>query len=337
MHRSYILRTQVGNHPVESSEHKIVYQPAFTKAHLMFGRMDIDVYQRRIKLQIEHIGRMTAVKEHILIGLTYRMGNHLVTDDTAIDKEILLICLRTGKGRQAHPAPKPQPRGFRHHIQRHRFVDKALAEQLCKTLFTCLLTGCRSQLMNHLAVMTQTEADVVTAQGQPLDHLFKMTKLGFLGLKKLAPRGGVEEQIPHFHGGAGRMGCRYHFGRHVTTLRRHGPSIVLIRRARRQRQTRHRAYTGQRLTAKAQAADGFKIFQRSDLGGGMTTQGQRQIRLIDAATVIAQADQLDATLLGIQLDAIRSRVQAVFQQLLDHGSGPFNNLAGRNLVSQLRR
>ena len=70
-----------------------MHQTAITEAHLVLGRVHIDIDYCRIKLQIEHKHWMTTMKQHIAICLTYRVSNQAVTHDTAIDEEVLLICL----------------------------------------------------------------------------------------------------------------------------------------------------------------------------------------------------------------------------------------------------
>ncbi len=68
----------------------------------------------------------------------------------------------------------------------------------------------------------------------------------------------------------------------------------------------------------------------------MARQGQGQVVRRDAATVITDAQQLDATLLDLDVDPPGASVQAVLQQLLGHRSRTLDHLAGGNLVGQPR-
>ncbi len=68
----------------------------------------------------------------------------------------------------------------------------------------------------------------------------------------------------------------------------------------------------------------------------MSRQGQRQFILVDAAAVVTHPDALPAALLDIDLDAAGTGIQAVLQQFLDHGRRPLDDLAGGDLVDQLR-
>ena len=74
----------------------------------MFGRVDIDVYPIRWKLQIENVNRMTTMKHHIAIGLTDRVTHQLVADRTSVDVKVLLIHLPPVVMGQAHPAKHTQ-------------------------------------------------------------------------------------------------------------------------------------------------------------------------------------------------------------------------------------
>ena len=101
-----------------------------------------------------------------------------------------------------------------------------------------------------------------------------------------------------------------------------------------QRQARHGANTGQCFTAKAQAADPLQIFQGGNFTGGVAGQGQGQILRRHTATVIANAYQLAAAGLHIDIHPGGTRVQAVLQHFLHHGSGALYHFASGNLVGQ---
>src|SRR3546814_19371722 len=48
-------------------------QPAVTKTHFVFGRVHIDIDPALIDLQTQHETRMTAVVQHIGIGMAHRV------------------------------------------------------------------------------------------------------------------------------------------------------------------------------------------------------------------------------------------------------------------------
>ena len=89
--------------PVQGTKDEIVDLASLAEADLVLGGMDIDVHQHRRELQIEQVGRMTAMVQHILIGLTYRMAHQLVPNHAAVDVKELQIRLTAGEAGARHP------------------------------------------------------------------------------------------------------------------------------------------------------------------------------------------------------------------------------------------
>ena len=198
------------------------------------------------------------------------------------------------------------------------------------------LIGGLMQTQHGLAVMAQMEGHVETGQGQALDHFLQVIEFGFLGLEKLASRRRIEKQVAHLHRSAHRMRRRLHPRLHVAAFGFHLPGLLGAFRTRGQGQTRHRADGGQGLATKAQAHHLFQVFQLADLAGGMAGQGQGQVVSGDTTAIVAHLEQLDTALLNFHFDTTGARVQAVFQQLLDHRSRPLDHFSGGNLVGQPR-
>jgi hypothetical protein len=108
-----------------------------------------------------------------------------------------------------------------------------------------------------------------------------------------------------------------------------------MRRPGAQRQSRNRRNTRQRLTAKTQRGDGFKVIQTRYLAGRVARQRQFDLVLIDALAIVPDTHQLLATGYDVNLNGLRARVETVFDQLLDDRSRPLNDLAGGNLINQM--
>ena len=192
------------------------------------------------------------------------------------------------------------------------------------------------QAENGLAVVAQVESHVEAGQRQALDDFLKVIEFGLFGLEEFAPRRGVEEQVAHFHRRTDGMCRRLDPRRHVATLGFYLPGLLGAAGAGRQGQARHGADGGQGLTAKAQTHHPLKVFQVANLAGGVTREGQRQIIRGNAAAVVTHAQQLDAALLHIDIDAFGTGVDAVLQQFLDHRCRALDHLARRNLVGKAR-
>ena len=54
-------------------------------------------------------------------------------------------------------------------------------------------------------------------------------------------------------------------------------------------------------------------------------------------SVVAHSDARDSTALELDLDAVRSRVERVFDELFDDGRGPLDDFAGGDPVNDLAR
>ena len=66
----------------------------------------------------------------------------------------------------------------------------------------------------------------------------------------------------------------------------------------------------------------------------MGSNCQGQVIGFNARTIITHANQACAALLDIDFDASRPRIQAVFDQFLDHRRRSFDHLAGSDLIDQ---
>ena len=183
------------------------------------------------------------------------------------------------------------------------------------------------------AIVHQHERHILTHQCESLNDLFQMTELGLVGPQELAPGRGVVEEIAHRDHRAAGQGRRTH----LLLLADHLPGQIRAAGARRQGQTRHRGNRRQRLAAKTHAGDALEVFQRSQFAGRVARQCQRKVISVDPGPVVNDADQLDPALFDIDLHPPCTRIQAVFDQLLDHGSRTLHHLAGGDLVDELGR
>ena len=68
----------------------------------------------------------------------------------------------------------------------------------------------------------------------------------------------------------------------------------------------------------------------------MPLHAQLRVLPTHAGPVVADPDEAAAAVLQIDLDAFRAGVQRVLDQLLDHGSGALDDLAGGDLIGERR-
>ena len=78
---------------MQAAKQEVMHHARLAEPHFHLGRMGVDVDPRRVQFQIEHIDRMPAVIQHVLIGLPNRDADQFVPHQSAIDVEKLMIGL----------------------------------------------------------------------------------------------------------------------------------------------------------------------------------------------------------------------------------------------------
>ena len=63
-----------------------MHWPAVPETHFMLGRMRINVDQRRIHIQVQHIGWLARMEKYVAIGLLYSTDNNAVANSPTIEK-----------------------------------------------------------------------------------------------------------------------------------------------------------------------------------------------------------------------------------------------------------
>jgi len=309
--------------------------PTLPEPDLLFGGVHVDVHQQGWQIQIEHIGRVTAVMEYVLKGLAHGVGHQLVPHQAAVDIEELQIRLAAGEGGGRHPAPEGQTHGRLRHPQ--GMVQKSFSCQLRQAVPHPPFSGCGRQVEEEPTVVTDQKAGLGPGQGDAPDQLLDMAQLRLLRAQEFAPRRGVVEEIADLDAGAFGMGDGFRLVEAVSAIAADEPGLILAPGPGADLQTSDRGDARQGLATKAQGGHRFQVRQAGDLAGGMATQGQDQVLPEDTGAIVPDPQELDTTLLQLDLDAVRPRVQAVLDQFLDHGGGTLHHFARGDLVDQLSR
>ncbi len=276
---------------------------------------------------------MTAVIQHVAIGLLDRVGDQAVAYDPPVDEKVLQVGLAARKRRQPHPAPQAEGCDVDIDLQGLLHEGRTADRRHAAALFR--LGRRRRQRVHRAAVMPQGKRHVKTRQRQPLEDFFKVIEFGFFGTQELASRRRVKKEVAHLHGGAAGMRRRLHLHVHIAAFthgRVAGTAAGLVVAG--QRQARHRTDTGERLAAKPQAGDPFQILQRSNLAGRVTRQRERQVVCRHSAAIVTYADQLGPATLHVHLNPRGAGIERVLQDFLDHRRRALNHLACGNLVGQ---
>ena len=165
-------------------------------------------------------------------------------------------------------------------------------------------------------------------------------ELGLLGLEKFAAGGGVEEEIADGEGGAdGEAG-----GVDAEDVAAGDLDVgagvfegvaVFGAGAGFEGDAGDGGDGGEGFAAEAEGGDGEEIVGGAELGGGVALKGEECVVAHHAVAVVGDADELAAAGFDVDADAGGAGVEGVFEELLDYGSGTFDDLAGGDLIGDL--
>ena len=102
--RGVTAHTYIPQGPVQTAEDEIVHGPGFAEAHFMLSRMHIHINRTLGHIQIQYKYRMSAMEHYVAVGLADGVPDQFIADSTAIDIEVLQICLAAVECRQTNPA-----------------------------------------------------------------------------------------------------------------------------------------------------------------------------------------------------------------------------------------
>jgi len=181
---------------------------AVTEAHFELGRVGVHVHELRIERQVEHIGGVSAVIQHVPVREPDGVHQQPIAHAAAVDEPELLVRLRARARRQA--GPSGQHDGPRRVPQRDRGGGKVLPEYLLEAREIGSRATHRRSIEEHPRAVAQAKAHVEARQHQPLHEPRDVRQLGRVAAHELAARRHVEEQVAHLDGGARRMRRRAH-------------------------------------------------------------------------------------------------------------------------------
>ena len=171
-------------------------------------------------------------------------------------------------------------------------------------------------------------------QDQPLHQVRHQLRFlrGFF--HKLAPHRRVEKKIAHGDGRSLGAGSGAYIS-DMAALVDYLHAAFAAAQAGQEGHPGNRGDGAERLPAEPQGGYAQQVFLRAQLAGGVALKGHAQLAFGDAGAIVADADELQSAFADIHGDGGSPRVQAVFDQLLDGGAGPLDDLAGRDMADDL--
>ena len=267
---------------------RLVHLAAVAKAHLDLGRVHVHVNPRGVYRYIQRVHGLAVAVQHVGIGTARAVRQHLVAHKPAIDIAKLLVCARTCGIGDAGAAPDTHfllsVQGGAAVVHPHGPLYKICAQQISQPLVQCRLRATRAgpPLLYQFALGPDGKAHVGAGQCMATHGFNAMCEFGGVGFQKLAPCGGAEKQLFHFHCGA--RATRH--GSQLTGATFQRISIRLAIGPRMDCTVSYGVDSGQRFTPKPHGADGLQVKQVADLAGSVPPEGQRKLFAQNTAAVV---------------------------------------------------
>ncbi len=320
------LAVQRGFHGVV---HRVKHRLVRHELHHRLGGVDVHVHLIGGQRDVEDTAGEFSFQQPVFIRFLHGSGQKLALYQSPVDEEELPRTTAVTGGGTGDEAG-----------QGHRAVAAVCRQQRQGEVppqrgVNGVLQLAVARRVQHLcAVPQQPEGHIGVAQRQLGDDGGGRRTLGAVLFHEFHAGGGVEKQVADDDGGT-----------HRTTgggdLLRHAALQMELRALLRLRQTGehvHPCYGGdgrQRLTAKAQRADGVQVIGGTQLAGGVAEKGGGELMGGDAAAVVGDAEIRQAALFQLHRHGGGAGVQRVLQQLLAHGGRALHHLTGGDQVRQM--
>ena len=182
--------------------------------------------------------------------------------------------------------------------------------------------------------MLQAEGDAGAGQGGGLQEGADRAQLALVAFHEFAADREIGEQPLHGDGAAAAAGgLRFLQQGAVAEKAPPAAAVLVVRRL--QVDVGHLQDRGQGLAAKAQGEQAVQVLQLHQLGGAVALERDLDVVGAEAAAVVLDAHQLLAPGAQRHGDLAGAGVDGVLHELLDHGKGALDHLAGRDLAEHV--
>ena len=305
------------------------------KSEFGLGRVDIHVHLLGRQRQEQGQHGVATLRHQIAIGGAHGAGEQLVAHRAPIDGEIKLEAVRPMQRGKAGKAFERDAAALGTHGQ--RVLDEARPEDAAEPIKPMVEQPGRAgfEAKGRALLAGEAEGDLRPRQRQPLHHVGDGRRLDPLRFHEFEPRRRRIEQVAHLDARSGRERGGLELGLAAGI---DGDLVGLVRAisAALDREPSHGADRGQRLAAEAERQDRGEIIA-SELGGGVALDGERQVVSAHAGAVVGDADQPQAAARRRNVDAARTGIDRILDQLLDDARRPLDDLTRGDAVDEIRR
>jgi hypothetical protein len=162
-----------------------------------------------------------------------------------------------------------------------------------------------------------------------------VTAFGGRAAQELAPCWHVEKQFAHGDAGADPATDRSGLD-HTRACAADEHAFVRGLVARADVELADRRDAGQSLATETVRSDRFEIVERPQFARGVPLETEQGVRGVHAATIVLDVDLLQATGRDVDVDARRTCIERILDQLFDDAGRALHHLASGDLARQLR-
>ena len=279
-----------------------MYGPAVAKAHLMLGRMYVDIHRSRVDREKEDVGGLTLAVEHIGVSAADGVRDRAVTHVAPVDEEVLPVCSSPRRsGSCDHPG----------HGERTGLgvdLDAVLIERFAKDVADPPQGRCGPPLAHRAVIVEYAQPDFRAGERDSLDRVNAMAEFRGLRAQELAARRYRVKKIAHVDRRAGRAG-RWLWG--ICAIEH--PRVGFVAGAGNHRKPRDGCDRGQGFATETHCVDGLELFQRDDLAGGVPGEGQWHLRRGNSGAIVDHGDASHPARFEAHFDRLRTGIDGVFQ------------------------
>ncbi len=299
------------------------------ESHFPLGRVDIDIHLDWVEAEGQHSHGEHSPRETGAHGLAQGEKNSPVLDRAAVDQDVepLAQAGRVLRGAQEPGDGYPLPFPGQGDENLRRLFSPEIPDP-------ALEPGGRGEGKYGLAVAGQEKRRARRPQCPGDDLALDVPPLDPVGLEKLAPGRGVEEELAHpDRGPLGRPA--------VGGFQDASPGYPdpvggqFPRGTGNDFQQGNPGDAGQGLPAEPHGLHPGEGLVAGELAGGVPLQGKQDIVPVHPPPVVGDGDLGKAGTGDRNLDPVGGGVERIFQQFLDHRSRALHHLAGGNLVDHL--
>ena len=161
---------------LDRSEDELVDLMAVAEADFELRGMRVDIDELRIERQMQHVGGVPAVVEHVAVAEPYGACEQLVAHAPAVDEPELLVGLRARGGRQGYPTRELHRAGGV--VDGNEARDELLSQHLGEALLARGLARRRRRIEQDALAASKTERDIRAGQRQAFQQARDVAGLG---------------------------------------------------------------------------------------------------------------------------------------------------------------